>query len=124
MRYDLQGKSNEVLDIIVTAHNAQGKLMQPTVITGDVTDVKTGVGKTIWWEPQLEGLTLNGWVLTPKINYSKKLNINWILVEGDTCGNYYISATEVTFDQFDLFYEETGYKKPKDYSGRGKQLVV
>jgi formylglycine-generating enzyme required for sulfatase activity len=50
--------------------------------------------------------------------------ITWILVEGGEIGDYYISATEITFDQFDDFCQATGYQKPEDTFGRGKQPVV
>lgn len=55
---------------------------------------------------------------------STKLGIDWILVEGGEKGDFYVSATEVTFDQFDAFCDATGHKKPDDTYGRGKQPVV
>jgi formylglycine-generating enzyme len=39
-------------------------------------------------------------------------------------GSFSISATEITFDQYDEFCQTTGYQKPKDKFGRGKQPVV
>ena len=47
-----------------------------------------------------------------------------ILVEGGPGGDYYISATEVTFEQYDRFCDATGYKKPDGKFGRGKQPVI
>ena len=35
-----------------------------------------------------------------------------------------MSATEVTFAQYDKFCEATGYKKPADKFGRGKQPAI
>lgn len=55
---------------------------------------------------------------------SPKPGITWILVEGGEMGDFSISATEVTFDQFDAFCNAAGYKKPEDTYGRGKQPVV
>jgi sulfatase modifying factor 1 len=50
--------------------------------------------------------------------------IHWILVEDGPGGDFYIAATPVTFDQFDTFCDETGYMKPKELYGRGKQPVI
>lgn len=55
---------------------------------------------------------------------SAKLGIEWILVEGGEMGDFYIAATEVTFDQFDAFCDATGRAKPEDTYGRGKQPVI
>ena len=55
---------------------------------------------------------------------SAKLGIQWILVEGGEMGDFYIAATEVTFDQFDAFCDATGRSKPEETYGRGKQPVV
>ena len=59
-----------------------------------------------------------------KGDYSKKLGITWVLVQGGPTGDFEIASTEVTFDQFDAFCDETGYKKPEDNFGRGKQPVI
>jgi hypothetical protein len=95
-------------------------------VTGDLFDVTVGKLKTIWWEPQLEGLTIEGWevILTTLDNVYKKLGIIWALVQGGPKGDYYISTTEVTFNQFDTFCEKTGYKKTIDNFGRGQQPVI
>ncbi len=38
---------------------------------------------------------------------------------------YYVSKYEVTFEQYDKFYEETGQSKPSDHGwGRGKRPVI
>lgn len=50
-----------------------------------------------------------------------------ILVEGGPSGDFYISPTEVTFDEYDMFCKSTGYVKPKVDSGyrrSGKMPVV
>jgi hypothetical protein len=60
----------------------------------------------------------------PNDPVSAKLGIKWILVEGGEMGDFYIAATEVTFDQFDAFCDATGRAKPEDTYGRGKQPVV
>lgn len=125
INYDLQGQTNVIYDVVVTARDAQGNTIKPNAVAGNI-EVTPGYKCTIWWEPQLEGCAVIGWTitLTPTINYSKKLNIKWILVKGGPSGDYYISATEVTFDQFDAFCIETGYRKPKEYFGRGRQPVI
>jgi len=49
--------------------------------------------------------------------------ITWIMVKG--MGKpYYISATPVTFEQYDKFCDATGYVKPSDVFGRGQQPVT
>lgn len=50
--------------------------------------------------------------------------IDWIKVEGGPTGDFNISATEVTFAQFDEYCDATGYTKPKANFGRGKQPVI
>lgn len=62
---------------------------------------------------------------------SKKLNskntftgIEWKFVQGYYGGNYYISATQITFNQFYEFCDKTGYKKPDSLFGRGNQPVI
>lgn len=50
--------------------------------------------------------------------------ITWILVQGGSGGDFNISATEVTFDQYDAFCDATGYHRPKADFGRGKQPVI
>jgi hypothetical protein len=50
--------------------------------------------------------------------------IKFIEIEGLSNG-YEMSATEVTFDQFDKFCDETGYRRPdSEVYGRGKQPVI
>jgi hypothetical protein len=124
--YDLQGKPTDIYDLIVSAQDGQGREIKPIALVGN-NDVIPGSNHIIWWEPLLDGYPIEGWkvTLSPKMNYLKKLNIQWILVENGPGGNYYISATEVTFDQFDLFCEETGYNKPSSFFvGRGKKPVI
>ena len=52
------------------------------------------------------------------------LRIYWIPVQGGESGDFFITATEITFDQFDEFCVATGHPKPEDASGRGQQPVV
>lgn len=64
--------------------------------------------------------------ITDKKNVTLDVNhgIVWILVESEEMKTFSIAATEITFDQFDAFCEATGYQKPEDKFGRGKQPVV
>ena len=50
--------------------------------------------------------------------------VTWIRVDGGAMGSFNISATEITFAQFDEFCQATGYHKPEDTYGRGNQPVV
>ena len=52
-----------------------------------------------------------------------ELGIKWVLVEGFS-EPFYMSATTVTFDQYDAFCDATGYPKPDDANGRGRYPVV
>jgi sulfatase modifying factor 1 len=51
-------------------------------------------------------------------------DIQWIYVEGAPGGDFYLSATEVTFDQFDAYCSETKKKKPIAEFGRGNHPVI
>ena len=51
-------------------------------------------------------------------------DINWVMVEDGPMGDFYISATEITFDQFDDFCDATKFMKPRASFGRGKQPVI
>jgi formylglycine-generating enzyme required for sulfatase activity len=71
--------------------------------------------------------TLSGYAQDKPQNRSigeSDIGITWVFVEGDSSRGYYISATEVTFEQFDMFCDATGYEKPKAAFGRGKQPVI
>jgi hypothetical protein len=126
INYSLRGAPNEIFDIYITANDGQNHYITPQTITGDILETNPEQLKTIWWEPQLEGLPLAGWTITlfAKINYTAKLGIKWVLIQGGPRGDYFISATEVTFDQYDAFCESTGLMKPRAEYGRGKQPVV
>ena len=120
--YDLSGGNFDVYNLKITAINNNGETITPHAIVGDINAVKSGKDRSIWWQTPLDGLTPAGW----KINLTtiNIFNILWIFVQGGPTGDFYISATEVTFDQFDAFCEETGYKKPSANFGRGKQPVI
>lgn len=50
--------------------------------------------------------------------------IYWISVPGGPGGDFYITATEITFDQYDKFCDATGHEKPAATFGRGQQPVI
>ena len=52
------------------------------------------------------------------------IGIQWVFVEGGPTGDFYISATTVTFEQYDKFCDATGYEKPFARFGRGEMPVV
>jgi formylglycine-generating enzyme required for sulfatase activity len=139
--YDLEGMSGSTYIIYVNATDQQGNTIRPTQLSGDITEVTPGKGKVIWWEPQLEGRPLQGWTITLKAQVN--IGIQWIYVEGGTfsmggnglydgkpihtvtVSSFDIGATEVTFDQYDMFCEATGATKPSDEGwGRGKRPVI
>ena len=119
--YDLRG-TDDAYNIGVTATNESGETIAPHAIVGDLADVAPGQGRSIWWEPQLEGLSTTGWKIT--LAAKQSLGIRWVFVQGGPGGDFYMSATEVTFDQFDEFCDATGYQKPSANFGRGKQPVI
>lgn len=69
---------------------------------------------------------------------ARNLGVAWVKVEGGaftvgsggsarriTIGSFLMSATEVTFDQFDAYCEATGARKPDDAGwGRGRRPVL
>ena len=127
INYDLSGDYD---GLTFTVQDAQGKIYTPYAFEPK-DDFTPGKDKYIWWEPQLEGLSVSGWkiTLTATISYLKLLNIKFIFVEGGPRGDFNIFETEVTFAQFDKFCEETGYSKPNDEGlvwgwGRGTRPVI
>jgi sulfatase modifying factor 1 len=70
--------------------------------------------------------------------HAQDLEIEWIAVQGgtftigsgnsarqETLSSFYMSATEVTFDQYDTYCKATGTKKPEDNGwGRGNRPVI
>jgi hypothetical protein len=52
------------------------------------------------------------------------LSIDWIRVDGGPRGDFYLSATEVTFDQYDLFCKDQACFSPPADFGRGQQPVI
>jgi len=120
--YDLNGSDNDVYNISVTATHENGQIIKPRAIVGDLVAVTPGKDRNIWWQTTLDGLTPAGWKISLTVEIS--IGIHWILVEGGPSGDFYISASEVTFAQYDKFCEATGYTKPKANFGRGKQPVI
>ena len=122
--YDLTGYSVDHFALSITATNENGDTVRPAAIVGDLVKVAPGQGRTIWWEPQLEGLTTAGWKIA--LNAKEVSGISWVKVEGGPSGDFYISATEVTFDQFWRFCDTTGYIKPIGEArfGKGQQPVI
>jgi len=120
--YDLGGSGDDVYNISVTATNESGLTVEPVTFVGDFAAVSPGLNRSIWWDPLYEGLSVTGWKI--HLTAKKDIGIKWILVEGGLRGKFKISATEVTFDQFDAFCRATGYPKPTDKFGRGKQPVI
>jgi formylglycine-generating enzyme required for sulfatase activity len=140
--YDLEGGRGAIYDISILAKRASGEEAKPRIIAGDVADVSPGSGHTIWWEPILEGMETNGWTIT--VRAERNLGFHWVSVEGGTftmggdgthvdelpahsvtVRGFQMSATEVSFDQYDRFCEATGRDKPGDKGwGRGMRPVI
>jgi hypothetical protein len=58
--YDLIGRLEDEYKIIVTATNEDGETIKPHAIVGDITAVKSGKGRSIWWQTTLDGFTTTG----------------------------------------------------------------
>jgi len=50
--------------------------------------------------------------------------VKWIYVQKSDTGGYFLSETEVTFNQYDYFCDKTGRRKPSADFGRGIQPVI
>jgi formylglycine-generating enzyme len=140
--YDLQGDAKEGYNITLVATDASGMQVQPAVVAGDYENVRPGENRTIWWEPRLEGRPVDGWKVSVAVQ--AVFNIQWVYVQGGTftmgrndgsaderpahavtLTSFSMSATEVTFDQYDKFCDETGRAKPVDQGwGRGSRPVI
>jgi len=120
--YDFRGDEADRYSIRVIATNEKGDTIRPTALVGDLAQVTPGQGRSIWWEPQLEGLTATGWKIA--LTGEDISAIVWVLIEGGPGGNFSVSATEVTFNQYDKFCEAIGYKKPVAKFGRGREPVI
>jgi uncharacterized protein (TIGR02145 family) len=78
--FDLHGDSFLRYDIILSAEKGTD-IIQPTAVAGDLYKVSPGANKLIWWEPYLEGKTLNGWLIS--------IQIRSIITIKDIDGNTY-----------------------------------
>jgi len=78
--YDITG-SNENYTVLVTAKDSYCNSITPSVIVGDIGEVKPGINKTIYWEPQLEGMNVEGWKVI--VNSFKKIK-GFVYMKGVT----------------------------------------
>ncbi len=120
--YDLLGSDGDCYNIDITSTNEDAEIITPHAVVGDINRVLPGKDRSIWWETQIEGLNQRGWKISLAIKNG--FSIKWIFVQGGPTGDFYISATEVTFEQYDWFCDATGYKKPIAKFGRGKETVI
>jgi hypothetical protein len=120
--YDLSGNDEDIYNISVAATHENGQTIKPRAIVGDLVAVTPGEDRSIWWQTPLDGLTPAGWKIS--LSAKKSIRVSWVFVQGGPTGDFYISATKVTFEQFDNFCDATGYKKPSADFGRGKQPVI
>ena len=137
--FDLEGASS--YDISIVALDGAGRKVTPSVVTGDLRDVPGGSGKAIWWEPQLEGKPLTEWKMLLRATIT--LGVQWIPVEGGTfqmgspenrierpvhavsLRGFLMSATEITFAQYDRYCDAAHIDKPYDNGwGRGGRPVI
>jgi hypothetical protein len=120
--YDLNASDEDIYSINVMATHENGQTVKPRAIVGDLSAVTPGKDRNIWWQTTLDGLTPAGWRMS--LTAKKVIGIQWVFVQGCPSGDFSVSATEVTFAQFDKFCDTTGYNKPIANFGRGKQPVI
>ncbi len=121
--YDLSGKAGKTYNIFASATSAAGDTIMPHAIAGDIHEVSPGKNLSIRWEPQVEGVSLNG--LKVSLSAKAGIGIDWVFVQSGPTGDFRISKAEVTFAQFDEFCSATGYAKPDDNAwGRGNRPVI
>ncbi len=59
--YNLSGNDIETYNISITATRSDGTSITPQKIAGNLSEISPGSDKLIYWEPQLEGLPVEGW---------------------------------------------------------------
>ena len=77
--YDLNGAYEYTVSI--KAKNNQGKQITPAAVAGDIGQVTPGRNKTIFWEPLLEGRSVQGWKITLDM---KSIPKGFVFVQGGT----------------------------------------
>ena len=58
--YDLSGSDEDEYSVFIKAKDTSGNTIIPSAVAGDIGKVIPGRSKTIYWEPVLEGLNLEG----------------------------------------------------------------
>ncbi len=73
----------------------------------------------------IKALTIAAMLLFPGCRSKQGPGIEWILVRNGPRGDFYISRSEVTFEQFDTVCAATGHPKPSDEGwGRKSRPVM
>jgi formylglycine-generating enzyme required for sulfatase activity len=81
--------------------------------------------QTFAQEPAVEMVTVQGGQFYMGNNYMENAALSDEAPEHKvTVKSFKMSKTEVPFDLFDLFCDATGWKKPKDASGRRGKIAV
>ncbi len=91
--YDIIGEDNyDKYTVSMQAKNNAGQQITPYVVAGDIGNVKLGINKTIYWEPQLEGRSVKGW----KVILSSKIENKLVFVKG---GTFQMGSNDVGSDE-------------------------
>lgn len=72
IQYDLFGKPDETYNISISATRSNGSNVTPQKVAGEMRGVTPGNNKLIFWEPQLERRTVDGWKITLKADVDSK----------------------------------------------------
>ncbi len=79
--YDLSGTDEYEYTVSIQAKNNAGQQIKPEIVVGDIGYVEPGNSKTIYWEPQLEGRNLEGWIISLDLKYKEN---PMVFVQGGT----------------------------------------
>ena len=70
--YDLSGSDEYDYTVSLKAKDTSNNTIIPFAIAGDIGNVIPGKNKTIYWEPVLEGRSLEGWKIDLSLKYEEK----------------------------------------------------
>ena len=139
INYDLSGSGN--WDILFSTRSENGEKITPKVVVGEIKRVRPGKNHIIWWEPQLEGRTIQGWTI--KLNAEKSL-FDLVFIRGGTfqmgdlwsggdsdekpvhtvtLSDFYITKTEITNEQFCGFLNDYGSDKVKSGECKNQKMI-
>jgi len=90
--FDLMGNDSSALisfDIHVNAEYKDGDIIQPSILAGDLIDISPSNSLSVYWEPLLESLPLEGWkILLRAVESENSMNRRFKIYEEHGDGYY------------------------------------